>query len=46
MIDHVVTWLLTYPLQGVAVLAFFAAGVGVFLVPRMHELTRHGHPRT
>ena len=46
MIDYVVTWLLTYPLQGVVLLALFAAGVGVFLVPKVHELTQHGHPRT
>ena len=46
MIDYVVTWLLAYPLAGVAVLAGLAAGLGVMLLPKMHELTQHGHPRT
>ncbi len=46
MIDHVVTWLIAYPLQGVVVLAVFAGGVGALLVPKVHELVGHGHPRT
>jgi hypothetical protein len=45
MIDFVITWMLANPLQGVAALAGIGIGVGLLLVPGLHELTGHGHPR-
>ena len=45
MIDAVITWLLNNPLQGVAALAGFSIAVGLLLVPGLHEIAGHGHPR-
>ncbi len=45
MIDVAVAWLLANPLQGVAALAALGIAVGLLLVPALHELTGHGHPR-
>jgi hypothetical protein len=45
MLDFAITWLLGHPLEGVAVLAGISIAAGVFLVPRVHEISTHGHPR-
>ena len=45
MIDVAVAWLLANPLQGVAALAALGIAVGLVLVPALHEVTGHGHPR-
>jgi hypothetical protein len=45
MIDFVVTWALGNPLTAVGVLVVFAIAVGLFLVPRLHDVADHGHPR-
>jgi hypothetical protein len=38
-------WALHNPLQCVAVLAGVSVLIGLFLVPRLREITDHGHPR-
>ncbi len=45
MLDIAVTWLLANPLTGVGALVVFAAGFGALLIPRLHEVVRHGQPR-
>ena len=45
MIEVVVAWLLANPLEGVAALAVLGIAVGLLLVPALHEVTGHGHPR-
>ena len=45
MLDVAVGWLLANPLVGVGALAVFAVGFGALLVPRVHEVLHHGHPR-
>jgi hypothetical protein len=45
MIDVVITWMLNNPLQGVAALAGSAICIGIVLIPGLHEITGHGHPR-
>ena len=45
MLGHAIEWLQAHPLQGVAGLVVFAAAFGVLLIPRVHELVTHGHPR-
>ncbi len=45
LIEVAVAWLLANPLQGVAALAGFGIAVGLLLVPALHEVTGHGHPR-
>jgi hypothetical protein len=45
MLDGCVIWSLHNPLQCVAALAGFAILVGLFLVPRLRDISDHGHPR-
>ncbi len=45
MIDFAVGWLLANPLASVACLVVFAVGFGALLIPRVHEIIHHGHPR-
>ncbi len=45
MIDLVTGWLLANPLASVTLMVVFAIGFGVLLIPRVHEIVRHGHPR-
>ena len=45
MVVAVLSWGLNNPLQWVAGLAVGAILVGLLLVPRLHEISRHGHPR-
>jgi hypothetical protein len=45
MIDGAIAWLLSHPLEGVAVLVVFAVVISLILIPRIHEVTDHGHPR-
>ncbi len=45
MMNVALTWLLANPLTGIGVLAAFAVGYGVLLIPRVHEVVTHGHPR-
>jgi hypothetical protein len=45
MFDALVTWLLAHPLEGVGGLVVFSVGVAVVLIPRVHEVITHGHPR-
>jgi hypothetical protein len=45
MIDVVITWMLHNPLQGVAILAATSIVIGLVLIPGLHEITGHGHPR-
>ncbi len=45
MIDTAIAWLMAHPLQGVGGLAVLSIIVGLVLVPRVHEITDHGHPR-
>ncbi len=43
--DTAIAWLLAHPLVGVSALAAFSVVVGLVLVPRVHEIAKHGHPR-
>jgi hypothetical protein len=45
MMDVCLLWSLHNPLQCVAGLAGFAILIGVLLVPRLWDITHHGHPR-
>ena len=45
VISVAVAWLLANPLQGVAALAAVGIAVGLLLVPALHEVTGHNHPR-
>ena len=45
MIDAVIVWMCTNPLQGVAALAGLSIVVGLVLIPGLHEISGHGHPR-
>jgi hypothetical protein len=45
MIDVVITWMLANPLEAVAALAGLGIAVGLMLVPGLHEITGHNHPR-
>ncbi len=45
MIDHFIGWLMSHPLQGVALLAAFAIVTGLFFIPRIGDLTGNNHPR-
>lgn len=45
MLDVAIAWLLAHPLAGVGGLAVVSALIGLLLVPRMHEIADHGHPR-
>jgi hypothetical protein len=45
MIDGTIAWMLSHPLQGVGLLVVFAVVVSLALIPRIHEVTDHGHPR-
>jgi hypothetical protein len=45
MIDFLITWMLNNPLQGVAALAALSIVIGLVLIPGLHEIAGHGHPR-
>ena len=45
MIDDVIVWLMANPLEGVAGLAVFSVLIGALLIPRVHDIAHHGHPR-
>jgi hypothetical protein len=45
MVDTVIGWLQAHPLEGVGALVVFAVVISLVLVPRVHEVARHGHPR-
>ena len=45
VIDVAVAWLMANPLQAVAAMAGVGIAVGLLLVPALHEVTGHGHPR-
>jgi hypothetical protein len=45
MIEFLITWMCDNPLQGVAALAGLSIVVGLVLIPGLHELAGHGHPR-
>ncbi len=45
MIDVILGWLVAHPLTGVGALVTFAVAFGLLLIPRVHELVTHGHPR-
>jgi len=45
VIDACIAWLLGHPLEGVAALALLAVAISVIAIPRLHEVTDHGHPR-
>ena len=45
VVEECVSWLLAHPLEGVGALVVFAVGFGVILIPRVHEVVTHGHPR-
>ncbi len=45
MVDLALLWALHNPLQCVAVLAGLSILIGLFLVPRLREISDHGHPR-
>ncbi len=45
MIDIATVWLMAHPLTGVGGLAVLSILIGLVLVPRVHEVVQHGHPR-
>jgi hypothetical protein len=45
LIDDAIVWSLHNPLQCVAALAAGAILIGLMLVPRLHDIADHGHPR-
>ena len=45
VIEIAVAWMMTNPLQAVAAMAGLGIAVGLLLVPALHEVTGHGHPR-
>lgn len=45
MIEAAITWVMHHPLEGVAVLAVLSVVIGLVLVPGLHEVTDHGHPK-
>jgi hypothetical protein len=45
MVDIAIAWLLAHPLEGVGALALLSVVTGLLLVPRIHEIAQHGHPR-
>jgi hypothetical protein len=45
LVDHFIVWLISHPLQGVALLAAFAIVTGLLLIPRIEALTGNNHPR-
>jgi hypothetical protein len=45
MVNHAVMWLCAHPLEFVLGLAALCALMGLMLIPRLHELPGHGHPR-
>jgi ElaB/YqjD/DUF883 family membrane-anchored ribosome-binding protein len=45
MIDAAFIWVCAHPLQTVGLMAAIAIACGLLLVPRIHELAEHGHPR-
>ena len=45
MIDDMIAWLMAHPLEGVGGLALLSIGFGLLLIPRVHEIAQHGHPR-
>lgn len=45
MVDVIFSWVCAHPLQFVAGLAGLSAWAGLVLIPRVHEINDHGHPR-
>ena len=45
MMDLVSTWFIAHPLMGVGSLVVLSVTIVLLLVPRAHEIVRHGHPR-
>jgi hypothetical protein len=45
MVDVSIAWICAHPLEGVGLLALLGIFVAAVLVPRVHELADHGHPR-
>jgi hypothetical protein len=45
MLNEFVIWLCAHPLQFVGGLIAFSGAVGLLLIPKLHELHDHGHPR-
>ena len=45
MLDVAIAWLLAHPLESVGGLAVLSGLIGGLLIPRVHELADHGHPR-
>ena len=45
MIEAAITWAMHNPLESVAILAVASIVIGLFLVPGLHEVTNHGHPK-
>lgn len=45
MLDPIIAWLMANPLECVGGLALLSVVVGLVLIPSVHEITQHGHPR-
>ncbi len=45
MFDALFTWLQAHPLEGVGALVVLSVGVAMALIPRVHDVITHGHPR-
>jgi|HubBroStandDraft_3_1064219.scaffolds.fasta_scaffold5693469_1 hypothetical protein len=45
MFDFAVTWALHNPLPCVGVLVGVSIAIGLLLIPALHDVSGHGHPR-